>query len=94
MSYGAHATKEIAADHIHWLTDCPLTLNDDLRLFVRSDITLARPFNDQFTRDIMWIKEPFLTSTVDFGRLIGHGHTTNVTSHPAFFIQASGLAHL
>jgi len=34
-----------------------------------------RPLNQQRSRDLLWIREPFLSSEKDFGRLIVHGHT-------------------
>ena len=33
------------------------------------------PLDAQNEHDLLWIREPFLSSTRDYGRLIVHGHT-------------------
>ena len=33
------------------------------------------PWTDECENDLVWIREPFLSSNFDFGRLIVHGHT-------------------
>ncbi len=44
-------------------------------LFVHAGIDPARPFADQDPHDLVWIREPFLSSHADFGKLVVHGHT-------------------
>jgi serine/threonine protein phosphatase 1 len=34
------------------------------------------PLDCQSEQDLLWIREPFLASTVDFGKIIVHGHTS------------------
>ena len=34
-----------------------------------------RPLEAQNERDLIWIREPFLSDRRDYGRLIVHGHT-------------------
>ena len=38
---------------------------------VRPNIKLSK----QNKKDLMWIREPFLSSKYDFGKIIVHGHT-------------------
>src|SRR5262249_31631031 len=33
------------------------------------------PLEQQKDKDLLWIREPFLTSRVDFGKIVVHGHT-------------------
>jgi serine/threonine protein phosphatase 1 len=42
----------------------------------------GRALDDQHEDDLMWIREPFLSHTGDFGRLIVHGHTPTPTRLP------------
>ena len=90
-SYGVHTADEILAEHIHWLTNRPLIHDDGQRLFVHAGINPARPINDQSTRDLLWIREPFLSSTVDFSRLIVHGHSPTVTRAPDIHLNRINL---
>jgi serine/threonine protein phosphatase 1 len=44
-------------------------------LFVHAGIDPARPLDAQRPVDLRWIREPFLSSRKDFGRIVVHGHT-------------------
>ena len=44
-------------------------------LFVHAGIRPGRPIEDQDPEDLVWIREPFLHSDADFGRVVVHGHT-------------------
>lgn len=41
-----------------------------------------RAVNQQDEQDLLWIREPFLSSGKDFGRLIVHGHTPLASGIP------------
>ena len=43
--------------------------------FVHAGIHPDRPLNKQRERDMMWIRDRFLFSEKDFGKIIVHGHT-------------------
>jgi serine/threonine protein phosphatase 1 len=43
--------------------------------FVHAGLDPSRPLHDQDPFDLLWIREPFLSSGVDFGKVIVHGHT-------------------
>jgi serine/threonine protein phosphatase 1 len=44
-------------------------------LFVHAGIRPATPLDDQNPTDLRWIREPFLNSRIDHGRVVVHGHT-------------------
>ena len=44
-------------------------------VFVHAGVNPARPLEDQNPEDLLWIREPFLSSDADFGRIVVHGHT-------------------
>ena len=44
-------------------------------LFVHAGINPNLPLQEQTAKDLMWIREPFLSHTGDFGVVVVHGHT-------------------
>ncbi len=44
-------------------------------VFVHAGLNPERPLDRQDPFDLLWIREPFLSSRVDFGRVVVHGHT-------------------
>ncbi len=44
-------------------------------LFVHAGIQPGVPLEQQAPSDLMWIREPFLNSTEDHGKIVVHGHT-------------------
>jgi len=51
-------------------------------LFVHAGIRPGVPLEDQAEEDLVWIREPFLSSQADHGRLVVHGHTpSEVVEH-------------
>ncbi|CCD91752.1 Serine/threonine protein phosphatase I [Bradyrhizobium sp. ORS 375] len=44
-------------------------------LFVHAGVRPGVPLAEQSEEDMMWIREPFLSSTEDFGKVVVHGHT-------------------
>jgi serine/threonine protein phosphatase 1 len=44
-------------------------------VFVHAGLNPARALDDQLPHDLVWIREPFLSSDADFGRIVVHGHT-------------------
>ncbi|MGJ4899128.1 metallophosphoesterase family protein [Bradyrhizobium oligotrophicum] len=74
-SYRVTAPRELPAKHIDWIRSLPLFHDDGQRYFVHAGVHPARPLHQQRPRDLLWIREPFLSSDTDFGRFIVHGHT-------------------
>ena len=74
-SYHATRARDIPASHIDWIRSLPLFHDDGQRFFVHAGVHPDRPLDQQRSRDLMWLREPFLSSSKDFGRLVVHGHT-------------------
>lgn len=74
-SYGVGQASKIPASHLAWMTSLPLRFDDGLRLFVHAGIFPGRRIDQQDAEDLIGIREPFLSSTIDHGRFIVHGHT-------------------
>ena len=63
-------------EHMAFLDACALRLRIGGYLFVHAGIRPGRAAGASRTRDdLIWIREPFLSSTADFGFKVVHGHT-------------------
>jgi serine/threonine protein phosphatase 1 len=82
QSYGVTTVAGIPQHHIDWMRNLPKFHDDGLRFFVHAGIHPGRPLDRQDEHDLFWIREPFLSSTKDYGRLIVHGHTPLKTGRP------------
>lgn len=82
QSYGVATVANIAQDHINWIRNLRKFHDDGQHFFVHAGIHPDRPLNCQDEHDLLWIREPFLSSTKNFGRLIVHGHTPLKTGKP------------
>ena len=81
-SYGVDAACDLPHEHVAWMRSLPLYYDDGQRFFVHAGIDPDRPLDAQSDRDLIWIREPFLSDTRDHGRLIVHGHTPQATGVP------------
>ena len=65
----------IPASHMHFLK----SFNDSVRLgdylFVHAGIRPRIKIDDQWSRDLRWIRRDFLDSSADHGCMVVHGHT-------------------
>jgi serine/threonine protein phosphatase 1 len=81
-SYGVERASDLPREHIEWMRSLPLRHDDGQRFFVHAGIDPDRPLDAQRDRDLIWIREPFLSDKRDHGRLIVHGHTPLETGMP------------
>jgi serine/threonine protein phosphatase 1 len=81
-SYGVDDETRLPAEHLAWMAALPLHFADGGRLFVHAGIRPGVPLEDQTERDLLWIREPFLSSPDDHGVFVVHGHTPVRTALP------------
>ncbi len=74
-SYGVSRAKDLPIFHLDWIRSLSFFHDDGRRFFVHAGVHPDRPLDQQRTRDLLWIREPFLSSSKDFGRLVVHGHS-------------------
>lgn len=82
QSYVVETVAGIPQHHIDWIRNLPKFHDDGQRFFVHAGVHPGRPLDRQDEHDFLWIREPFLSSTKDFGRLIVHGHTPLKSGRP------------
>ncbi len=58
-------------------------------LFVHAGLNPARPATEQDAHDLMWIREPFLSSDHDWGLRVVHGHV--IVDEPVFRPNRIGI---
>jgi serine/threonine protein phosphatase 1 len=75
--------------HLTFLGALELALRWRGYLFVHAGLDPGRPLGDQDEHDLMWIREPFLSSDRDFGFRVVHGHV--VEPEPVFRTNRIGI---
>ncbi len=69
------ALVAVPTAHLDFLDALPLWFETDDLLFVHAGLRPGLPIDQQDPEDLLWIRDPFLTSDEDFGKLVVHGHT-------------------
>lgn len=81
-SYDVGSPSEMPPHHLEWLGALLTSYDDEQRFFVHAGINPALPLDQQTRDDLLWIREPFLSSEIDYVRLIVHGHTPTENARP------------
>jgi serine/threonine protein phosphatase 1 len=84
QSYHVDEPRDLPQDHITWLRSLPFSYDDGRRFFVHAGVDPERPLTAQRDHDLIWIREPFLSDPRDYGRLVVHGHTPQLSGQPDF----------
>jgi serine/threonine protein phosphatase 1 len=81
-AYGIDDPSDLPAEHLAWMRGLPLQGRDEHRLFVHAGVRPGIPLKAQSKGDMLWIREPFLSSRLWHGALVVHGHTPTATRAP------------
>lgn len=81
-SYGISDPADFPPDRLDFLRGLPSHYDDGVRFFVHAGIRPGVPLDRQTRHDLLWIREPFLGATDDYGRLIVHGHSPRHDGKP------------
>ncbi|MFQ5774790.1 MAG: metallophosphoesterase family protein [Kiloniellaceae bacterium] len=65
----------VPAEHRRFLRNLRLSHVEGDYLFVHAGIRPGVPLEAQDPYDLLWIREPFLSSEADHGKVVVHGHT-------------------
>ena len=65
----------IPLQHLLFLRDLAISHRIGPYMFVHAGVQPGIPLDQQSRHDMLWIREPFLTSRADHGAVIVHGHT-------------------
>ncbi len=81
-AYGIDDPSEVPAAHLDWLRSLPICLHENDRFFVHAGVRPGLPLDGQSEHDMLWIREPFLSSAIWHGALVVHGHTPTANGVP------------
>jgi len=81
-SYGGVPPNGVPQAHVDWMRSLRLSYDDGRRFFTHAGVDPQEPLAAQAESVLLWIREPFLSYTGDYGRLIVHGHTPQMTGAP------------
>jgi serine/threonine protein phosphatase 1 len=65
----------VPAEHIDFLSSLQLSLDLDQYFFCHAGVRPGVPFNEQAREDLLWIRDEFLLSNLNLGKIVVHGHT-------------------
>jgi serine/threonine protein phosphatase 1 len=74
-SYSQTGGMQLLEQHVRWLEQLPLQFDDGMRLFVHAGVDVSKPLGEQSKRELLWMREPFLSFRGKLDRVIVHGHT-------------------
>lgn len=74
-SYGCNDPRDIPAEHLSWFRALPRSYHDGIRFYVHAGVRPGVGLAQQADDDLLWIREPFLSSDKSHGSLIVHGHS-------------------
>lgn len=69
----------IDAGHRDWFASLPTMYETARHIFVHGGLVPGRSASETDPHDRIWIREPFLGSTYNWGKTVVHGHTPIVT---------------
>ena len=75
-SYNYWMEDKFPGDHIVWMKSLKLFHEEPGYLFVHAGIDPLRP-DERDPARLLWIRKPFLESTIDYGFVVVHGHSKN-----------------
>ncbi|WJR76061.1 metallophosphoesterase family protein [Bradyrhizobium sp. NP1] len=81
-AYGIDDPSDLPPDHLAWIRSLPYCLHENDRFFVHAGVRPGIVLAAQSEHDMLWIREPFLSSGLWHGALVVHGHTPTATRAP------------
>lgn len=72
--------KAVPAEHRRFLSSLPASHEEGGYFFAHAGVRPTVPLQHQQRQDLLWIRGEFLGSTVDYGKVVVHGHT--ITTAP------------
>jgi serine/threonine protein phosphatase 1 len=81
-SYGVNDPASLPAPHLEWIMSLPSRFADQKRLYVHAGIRPGVAIADQSEQDLLWIREPFLSSDAGCTSFVVHGHTPTASGLP------------
>jgi len=81
-SFGVEEAAAIPRDVLDWIEALPSLHADAARWYVHAGFRPGEAPEESSPHTRLWIREPFLSEDVDFGRHVVHGHTPQTSGRP------------
>ncbi|MDH3233100.1 MAG: serine/threonine protein phosphatase [Alphaproteobacteria bacterium] len=81
--------SKLPATHVEFLTSLRPQHSEGDYHFVHAGVRPGRPLANQVERDLIWIREPFLSSDAWHGKMVVHGHS--IEWDPEIFENRIGI---
>ncbi|MGH6933086.1 MAG: metallophosphoesterase family protein [Dongiaceae bacterium] len=75
MRLQAELRRRLPARHRRFLQGLPLSHTEGDFMFVHAGVRPGVPLDRQVREDVLWIRDEFLASPADHGKIVVHGHT-------------------
>jgi serine/threonine protein phosphatase 1 len=75
LKAGNHFSENVPAQHLHFFNALKTSVTLGDYFFTHAGVRPWVPLNQQREEDLLWIREEFLDSPANFGKVIVHGHT-------------------
>lgn len=75
QDYNDSQSRGIPNSHLEFFRKTPLSWVCDNYIFVHAGLRPCIPLEKQAEDDLLWIREPFLSSKYDWGKTVVFGHT-------------------
>lgn len=85
----AELLQKISDRHLDFLRNLRLFHEEGDYYFAHAGVLPGRSLYEQSEEDLLWIRDAFLFSAEDFGKVVVHGHT--ITSEPEFRSNRIGI---
>jgi serine/threonine protein phosphatase 1 len=73
--HAGNLSEVIGPDHRDWFTSLPTMHETERHIFVHGGLVPGKTASETDPQDRLWIRDPFLTSNYDWGKIVVHGHT-------------------
>ena len=67
--------EKLPPTHFEFFSNLPLSVEFGDYFFTHAGVRPGIPLNLQKEEDLTWIRDEFLSSQLDFGKVVVHGHT-------------------
>lgn len=78
-------------EHLDALLAADSLVEDNTCIYVHAGLRPGVPLENQVPEDLRWIRREFLDSTVDFGKIVVHGHTPTKSRQPEIYPNRIGI---
>jgi len=82
--------RDVLPDHhLRFFNELALYHEEGDYFFVHAGVRPGRALDDQIADDLIWIREEFLASRADFGKVVVHGHS--ISNEPELLANRIGV---